>query len=117
MLPPVSRRTSPATTTSTLVVREEDLDDLIGPSIDERIGIGRAREREAVRDERQEIELGEEVERVVRAPRAVPAWRERRIHRPDLRADETQTRAMEATAKREHDRLGAIPRCDDDGRL
>src|SRR5260370_39989063 len=107
----------PTSSTARSVVGEDHLHGLLRPLVHELVGLGRPRERDAVRDERPEEELAEQREGNLAAPPAVPTRREGGIELGDLRADETQASAMETRAQIEAHRFGAVPRAHDDGGL
>src|SRR6058998_1527213 len=108
MLPPVRRAKSPLTSsTAGSVVGEDHLHGLLRPLVHELVRLGRAREGDAMGDQRAEKELAEQRERDVEPPLTVPARRERGIELGDLRAHETKPTAMEARAEVKAHGLGA----------
>src|SRR5438552_4463441 len=112
MFPPVRRDGSPAVTTRTSVVCEDDLHGVVGAAVEEVVGLGGMRERDAVGDEFGEHELPEQLGRDAEPALAVPARRESGCDPPDLRAFERDSSAVEVAAEVEPDRLAAVPRAD-----
>src|SRR2546428_2255773 len=99
MFPPVRREGSPAVTTRTAVVFENDLDGLVGAAMEEVVGLGGMPEGDAVGDEVGEHKFTEQAGRRREPAFAVPARREQWRDAPDLRAHDPDAATVKLTAE------------------
>src|SRR5438093_13335304 len=94
---------------SLIRIAQDALHQPIRRLVDQRVRLGGAVDRELVREQRLEVELGEEQADHLLPPRRVPKWTQVGIDRSHLRRDDPRPVVMELTREVEAFKRPAVP--------